>query len=98
MTTEMLARAIGLPLLTPANYEIPGLGAATSPTTESVMAQYYLVEQVQANPPPEENIPPLVDNGAHSDVIFLPHVMDQVMHFMLTGEIVQFCDGPCDPD
>jgi len=56
------------------------------------------VEQAEANPPPDDNTPPLTDNGVHSDMVFLPHVMDQVKHFLATGEIVQYCDGPCDPD
>jgi hypothetical protein len=98
MTTELLARAIGVKRLTPANTDVFGLEPVTSPTTDSVLAQYYLVDQVEADPPPEGNVPPTSDNGAHADMVFLPHVQAQVLHFIETGEVVQYCNGPCDPD
>ena len=98
MTTEMLARIIGVKQIVPPIYYIPGLETVASPTTESIIGQYYLVDQVMIYSPPEENIPPTQDNGVHFDMIFLPNVLDQVKHFLLTGEIVQYCDGLCDPD
>ena len=98
LTTEMLARAIGVNLMTPSIYDVFGLGTVTSPTTESALVQYHLVEQTKVYMPPAENVPPTQENMVHSDMCFLPHVVDQVFHFGLTGEIVQPCDGPCDPD
>jgi hypothetical protein len=98
MTTDMLGRALGINEIQPDTYDVPGMPYTSSPTTQSAFTQYYLVEQVQANPPPPENVPPDVDNGAHSDMVFLPNALDQVMHFLDTGEIVQYCDGSCDPD
>ena len=98
MTTEMLARAIGVDVVTPSVYDVYGLETAAAPTTESVLVQYHLVEQEQANPPPEENIPPPVENNVHSDMVFLPHVMQQVKEFLAEGTIYQHCDGSCDPD
>jgi hypothetical protein len=98
MCSEMLARAIGMKQMTPSIYPIPGLDPVTSPTTESALEQYYMVEQVLANPPPEDNTPPLTGNGVHYDAIVMPHVMEQSIHFLLDGEIVQNCDGLCDPD
>ena len=98
MTTEMLARAIGVKQIEPPIYYVPGLSYVPSPTEESVLVQYYLVDQVLANPPPLTNVPPLVENGAHFDMCFMPHVLDQVVHFLLEAEVVQYCDGLCDPD
>ena len=98
MTTEMLARAIGVTQMTPPIYSVPGLDPVTSPSTESTLAQYYMVDQVLANPPPEDNTPPLTGNGVHFDAIVMDHVMQQSIHFLLNGEIVQYCDGLCDPD
>ncbi len=98
MTSEMLARSIGVKQMTPPIYPIPGLEEVTSPTNESAFEQYYLVEQVLANPPPEDNTPPAGDNGAHGDMNVMPHVLQQTMHFLLEGEIVRYCDGLCDPD
>ncbi|MDP8254938.1 MAG: hypothetical protein P9M14_04255 [Candidatus Alcyoniella australis] len=98
IATEMLARSTGAALIQPSIYPVYGLNIIPSPTTAPVMVQYHLVEQAQANPPPESNVPPTVDNNVHSDVVFLPHVMQQVSHLLATGEVVQYCDGPCDPD
>ena len=47
---------------------------------------------------PEGNIAPEVDNGAHGTVRDLQVYTEQVGHFLETGEIVQVCEGPCDPD
>ena len=98
LVTELLARAIGVKQMTPPIYDVFGLDAATSPATDSVLDQYYMVDQVQADPPPENNTPPQSDNGVHSGMVFLPNVMEQVLHFVATGEVVQYCDGLCDPD
>ncbi len=98
MTSELLARTIGINQMTPPIYSIPGLDPVTSPTNESVFEQYYMVEEVLANPPPEDNTPPLGDNGVHGSVPYLPHDLEQSIHFLLSGEIVQYCDGLCDPD
>ena len=98
MTTEMLARAIAVKQIVPSIYTIPGLEQIDFPTTEPSIVQYYMVEQVMANPPPLTNVPPTVDNGAHSDILFMPHVMEQVKHFLQEGEVVQYCTGLCDPD
>ena len=98
MTTEMLARAFGVKLMTPSIYDVSGLDTTPSPASESVLVQYHLVEQEQANPPPEQNIPPTSDNGVHSDMCFLENVLEQVSTFMDTGNVVQYCEGACDPD
>ena len=98
MTTEMLARAIGVKQLTPPVYTVPGLDPVPSPTTESVLAQYYMVEQVLDNPPPTDNTPPLSDNGVHGAAVTLPNALEQSVYFLLEGEIVQYCSGLCDPD
>ncbi len=98
LTTEMLARGIGLKLMTPSVFGVEGLESVTSPTTESVLAQYHMVDQEQANPPPQTNIPPASDNGVHSDMVFLDNVLDQIGVFMETGNIEQYCTDSCDPD
>ncbi|NOZ02596.1 MAG: hypothetical protein GXP54_12000, partial [Deltaproteobacteria bacterium] len=73
------------------------LDKVTSPTTRSVLVQYRL-DNWDNPAPPEVNVPPTKDNGVHTDMAFLPATMEQVSHFLETGEVVQFCDGPCDPD
>lgn len=98
MTTEMLARAIGIKQMTPAIYNIDGIEQVSSPTTESVLTQYHLVDQTADYYPPPENIPPTRDNYVHSDMCFLDNVIDQIEHFMDSGEIIQYCEGSCNPD
>ncbi len=98
MTTDMLARAIGVGQMSPSIYDAFGLDEYGSPTTASVMVQYELVDQTAYYMPPESNVPPENDNGVHQDMCFLPNAMDQVMEFLLNGNIVQYCSGPCDPE
>ncbi|MCL4232937.1 MAG: hypothetical protein KJ042_00280 [Deltaproteobacteria bacterium] len=98
MSTEVLARAMGADLLTPAIYDVIGLDGIPAPTTQPVMTQIYLVDQALANFPPDENVPPSGDNGVHSDAVLLPHVLDQVTTLLETGVIQQYCSGLCDPD
>ena len=97
LATEMLARARGVGLLSPAVYDVFGLEAVAAPTTRSVLAQYRL-DNWDDPAPPEENVPPSSDNGVHYEMVFLEHVTQQAAHFLLTGEIEQLCEGPCDPD
>jgi hypothetical protein len=98
MTTEMLARAVGAKLVEPSVTPVPGLDGVLSSTFDSALVQVHLVEQAESNPPPEGNIPPATDNDVHSDILSVPQVMEQTIHFLRTGEIRQSCEGPCDPD
>ena len=97
MCTEMLARARNIKLLTPAPTEVYGLDTIEAPTTESVLVQYKL-DNWDDPEPPSTNVPPSSDNGVHSDMVFLPHVLQQASVFLDTGVVQQYCDGPCDPD
>ncbi|HSN99267.1 MAG TPA: hypothetical protein VLS89_13320, partial [Candidatus Nanopelagicales bacterium] len=97
LTTEILARAMGVKLLTPSIYDVFGLDHVQSPTTDSALAQYRM-ERWDDPAPPEENLPPAEDNGVHHDMNFLPNVHQQIFQLWLEGEVRQFCDGACDPD
>ena len=98
LASDMLARAIGARLLEPSIYPVPGLLPVTSPTREPVLVQIYMRDDVEADPPPEENVPPQTDNGVHGNAPFLDHMMEQNFHFLNEGEIVHACTGACDPD
>ena len=98
MTTEMLARGAGFKVMTPSINRPFDLEEISSPSTESALVQYYLVDLVDADPPPESNIPPNSDNGAHSEMCFMPHTFQQVFGFLIDEELVQYCEGPCNPD
>ncbi len=98
LASEMLARAIGVPLVTPSVYDVPGLDTVELPTTGSAMMQIYEPGLVDDNMPPDQNVPPSSDNGTHGSAPYLPNVLDQAFGFLLDGEIVGVCDGACDPD
>ncbi|EYF08486.1 hypothetical protein [Chondromyces apiculatus] len=97
ISTEILARAMGVKQLSPPVYDVFGLEQVTSPTTSSALAQYRM-EGYDDPAPPEENLPPEADNNVHHDMNFLPNVHEQIFRLWLQGEIHQVCDGPCDPD
>ncbi|MFA6035030.1 MAG: hypothetical protein WC889_19180, partial [Myxococcota bacterium] len=97
MTTELLVRARGIPLVTPSITQPYGISLVDAASARSALVQYKLPSW--NNPqPPETNIPPDRDNGVHADVVFMSNVKKQLSRFLQTGEIEQFCDGACDPD
>ena len=98
LASEMLARSIGAKLLEPSIYNVPGLVPVTAPTRDPVLVQVYMRDRVEADPPPEENVPPQTDNNVHGIAPFLDHMMDQNFHFLIEGEVIQTCVGACDPD
>ncbi|MCC6555194.1 MAG: hypothetical protein IT372_19690 [Polyangiaceae bacterium] len=97
ITTEILARSMGVKLLAPADYEVFGLRSTPSPTVDSVLAQYKM-EGHDDPAPPEDNTPPEADNDVHHGMNFLPSVHAQIVHLWFEGEVRQFCEGSCDPD
>ena len=44
---------------------------------------------------PDVNIPPDKSTDTHECVRRSPELQQQVVHFINTGEIDHFCDGPC---
>ena len=97
LTTEMLARALGVRQMGPGNSEVFGLERVGSPSRESVLVQYDLLTEATYRPS-LENVLPEKDNGVHTDVCYLPQVLQQVGHFLQTGEITQYCEGACNPN
>jgi hypothetical protein len=97
ITTEILARAMGIKVMIPNDHEVFGLETVTSPTTSSALTHYRLADY--ANPaPPEENLPPAKDNGVHHAMNFLPNVHQQIFKLFFEGKVEQFCTDACDPD
>lgn len=86
---EMHARALGAHLISPATRSVWGLTEV-----ETVQDGSALVEWDYGLDVPTENVPPTGDD---------PHEwprredagQDQIDHFFRTGEIKNFCDGPC---
>lgn len=97
MTSEVLARAMGVKLMTPSVTPVFGLESVTSPSSDSVLAQYKLPNFDQPATP-DTNTPPASDNGVHYEMNFLSNVHAQIADLFLTGKVVQHCDKDCDPE
>ena len=92
MTSEALARSIGLPLLAPASTSPFGLSVADGPLPRAM---------VQLDPervaPPAENRPADVTDAHTTPRGWVGH-RQQVIRYLETGEVVHFCgDTPCTP-
>jgi hypothetical protein len=98
LTTEMLARALGVKLLTPSHDALVGIESVGHPTRSPALAQYYLPQYVDGSMPPDTNVPQSTDNGAHFNLNKLPNVQEQIQHFIETGEVEQYCSAECRPD
>lgn len=98
LTTDILARAFGIPLVTPAAAPPFGIRTITAPTTGSAVVQYSLPANLARYTPPQDNTVPARDNDVHSDIPYLPNSGRQLTTFLSTGRIEQTCDGVCDPD
>lgn len=99
MVTEWVARAAGIPLVTPSARDVWGLDTVTAPPPgrqDLPAAMFVYDEGYPAGP--EGNVPPSVDNGAHETIRDLTVYREQVGAFLEDGTIVQVCDGACDPE
>ncbi|RME24558.1 MAG: hypothetical protein D6806_09405, partial [Deltaproteobacteria bacterium] len=95
MATEFHARALGIPLLEPSAAPVEGLARKSYPADGSGLVVFDL----GAEPPPQDARPAAGDNGVHSRVRELPAAVRQIDAFLLPGgEIIQTCDGSCDPE
>jgi hypothetical protein len=98
LSSEMLARTLGVPVTEP-SVKVPyGLEGATEP----VPSGFTIYDEKREPAVPETNVPPAEDNGTHSGVNENPAVLRQVIGFVLDGEVVHECrdaagdPAPCD--
>ncbi len=90
LTTRVLARSIGLPLLEPAVEPVWGINTAPGPLPRAF---------VQADPerglPPEGNLP-APDSGAHEAPRLFDGIFEQTLGMLATGQIEHRCGHtPC---
>ena len=97
LNTRMLSRQMGLTQLTPALEDVYGL-VQSDTEQEAALVQYTLPDNLEDYYPPDEAVVPTTDNGTHSDATFSQPGVEQIIKLIRDGEIVQACDGPCDPD
>jgi hypothetical protein len=98
LSSEMLARTLGVPVTEP-SVKVPyGLEGATEP----VPSGFTIYDEKREPGVPETNVPPAEDNGTHSGVNENPAVLRQVIGFVLRGEVAHECrdaagdPAPCD--
>jgi hypothetical protein len=92
---HILARSIGgVPNLAPTNRKIWGLDELMGPLTGSAMIEY----DFGLAPEPTTNIPPSDGEDPHGKVRKNLLAQQSLDHFLRTGKIESFCDGPCDPE
>jgi hypothetical protein len=103
--TEIAARTLGLPGLEGSLLSglplIPDLPGPLS----SAFVVYDTGSLVIGDPNSEPSIPPLanlaVEDGQcdpHARRVQIPASLQQLTHFLASGEIMNFCDGLCDAD
>lgn len=92
---QNMARAYGAVQVTDTPYQdIYGVPLEASGYTGSAIAEYYH----NTPPVPETNLPPDSAYDTHEDTRRTVSAQKQMMHFLQTGEVVNYCDGVCDPD
>jgi hypothetical protein len=92
--SHIMARTIGLPLLTPAPRSVWGL-----PEVESGHVGSAMIEHDFGLPPiPLENVPMRDGDDPHGVIWDYDAGIDELEHFLRTGEVMMFCDGVCDPE
>jgi hypothetical protein len=89
ISTEMVARTMGLDLLMPSVKSVWGMPAKSGPMDNGVT----VYDEHPTPLPSDYNIPPKTDNGTHSGVNQNPSALRQVEHFLLQTGVVQTCGG-----
>ncbi len=91
LTTELLARAVGLPLGTPGHTTPPGLTTVALPIAGKALTQFDPEVGL-----PDANNRPASRSGAHGAPRLWPGTQAQAAHFLTTGEVAHFCgEAPC---
>jgi hypothetical protein len=89
IATEMVARTLGLDLLSPAVKPVWGMPPKAGPLVNAI----NVYDEHPTPMPSDFNQPPKSDNGTHSGVNRNPSALRQVEAFLLQNQIVQTCGG-----
>ncbi|HEY5950185.1 MAG TPA: hypothetical protein VIV40_32035 [Kofleriaceae bacterium] len=96
IATELIARTMGIDLLSPAVKQVWNMPPKPGPLVNAV----NVYDEHRSPLPSDLNIPPVSDNGTHSGVNRNPSALRQVEAFLLQNQIIQTCGGttpaPCD--
>ena len=92
---DPVARALGIPYLTPAPREIAGLSSVGAPTDSALVEFDFGIDP----PPGLKAIPPVDGTPVHEAVRRLDATQAQLdAFFRPDGSVIQTCDGVCDPE
>ena len=89
MSTEMVAREMGIPQLAPSVKPVWRMPAVTGPLANGIT----LYDEHPTPLPPDTNVPPVSDNGTHSGVNRNPSALRQVEDFLIGDSVIQTCGG-----
>ncbi len=91
---HVLARSYGASLVSPETRPIWGLEATPPPFTGSALVEFDfgVTEPLESVPATDE------DHDPHDDIFGDVEAQAQIVHYLTTGEVEHFCEGPCDPD
>jgi hypothetical protein len=97
ISTELMARTMGIKVIGPSLKTVWGLEISTDPQQDALT----IYDEHKTPLPPTTNVPPSTDNGTHSGVNFRAAVLRQVHDFLLQGTITNQCLAgdtpmPCD--
>lgn len=97
MTTEMVAREIGLDVIAPSVKTPWGMTAKTGELQNAM----YILDEKPTPLPNDTNVPPAEDNSTHSDVNRRPALLRLIAQYFLEGKISATCKlngqpAPCD--
>lgn len=84
ISTEMVAREMGIPLLGPAVRQPWNLPPTAGPLPNAIT----VLDDHPTPLPAETNIPPIEDNGTHSGINRKPALMRAVQSFLITQQVV----------
>ena len=97
MTTEMVAREMGIDLLGPTVKTPWKMTAKTGPLQNAL----YILDEKKPNLTNDTNIPPSGDNGTHSGINKKPALLRMIENFLIDSKIEATCKvgnvaAPCD--
>jgi len=94
LASDIAVRTLDIPQLAPARESIWGIADTAGPVDSA-----YVYYDFNAEPPPVGNQAPSDDNGTHGDQRYTEGAQLQMnAFFQPDGQVMHFCDGPCDPD
>ena len=91
LSTEELARTMGIALIGPPAIDVYGMVPVTDPQPSGLS-----LWDIHPMPPvPLTNETPTSSNGAHDQIHSLVNLQAQIETFFKTGQVVNTCAGPC---